>query len=284
MPEENPPSHLYHYTDIDALKAIIESKSLRFSSLERMDDPSEQKGFDIEYAGRFIFVSSWTAEDSESIPMWKLYGREGVPKVRIRLRVDPFLWRVEDPGEIARAFNAYLEIGEGFEQICSLVPVAEMLTLGVISPDCVHFNSNSPKSLLHKVEYVDDVGRLFPVMRAKDGHGEAIKLGRLGLFKKSNWEFQKEWRYRVTFIPLNMNQDPQDTLIEFYDLYDKIVRDVEIPIRDHLDIRISDSFLDEMEITTSPWFSAEDQTALHELIRASGYSITVKQSALVRYC
>ena len=81
--------YLSHYTTLENVAFILESKSIRFKPLDTMDDLQESKSKGIRNAGQFIFVSSWTDEESENIPMWNMYAdlKSGV---RIALPVNPF--------------------------------------------------------------------------------------------------------------------------------------------------------------------------------------------------
>lgn len=64
------PEYLYHYTNVDALALILKNRSIRLNSLDKMDDLQEQLSTDKQNFGRFIFVSSWTDNEDEEIPMW----------------------------------------------------------------------------------------------------------------------------------------------------------------------------------------------------------------------
>lgn len=82
-------SYLYHYTSIETLALILKNKTIRFSSLSRVDDIEEQRTDDYGNLGRFCFVSCWTNETEESIPLWNLY-TPNMTGVRIRLPINPF--------------------------------------------------------------------------------------------------------------------------------------------------------------------------------------------------
>lgn len=65
--------YLYHYTSIETLALILKNKTIRFSSLSRVDDVEEEATADYGNLGRFTFVSCWTNDLEESIPLWNLY-------------------------------------------------------------------------------------------------------------------------------------------------------------------------------------------------------------------
>ena len=90
MPEADEIEYLYHYTSIEKLALILKNRTIRLNPLDKMDDLQEQKTADVKNLGRFVFVSSWTADTKESIPMWKMY-TDLSAGVRIRLRKNPFV-------------------------------------------------------------------------------------------------------------------------------------------------------------------------------------------------
>ena len=52
--------YLYHYTSIETLEKILESKTLCFTSLSLVDDLDEVETADIKKFGCFCFVSCWS--------------------------------------------------------------------------------------------------------------------------------------------------------------------------------------------------------------------------------
>lgn len=64
---------LHHYTSINSLACILESKRLRFSRADTFDDPHEARVVGNKNVGRVNFATCWTSED-ESLPQWHLYG------------------------------------------------------------------------------------------------------------------------------------------------------------------------------------------------------------------
>lgn len=83
------PEVLYHYTSLDTLALILRNRPIRFTPLSSMDDVQEHMTTGTSNIGDFVFVSCWTGEDRESIPMWSLYAslESGV---RIELPSTPF--------------------------------------------------------------------------------------------------------------------------------------------------------------------------------------------------
>ena len=65
---------IHHYTSIETLKLILQNRTIRFNRSDRVDDPDE---IELEINGypfaKYLLVSCWTLEESESIPQWGLY-------------------------------------------------------------------------------------------------------------------------------------------------------------------------------------------------------------------
>ena len=83
------PRFLYHYTKIENLALILQNKTIRFSSLNTVNDLTEGETSDYGSMGHFAFVSCWTATSKEHIPMWNMY-TPNMSGVRIKLPADPF--------------------------------------------------------------------------------------------------------------------------------------------------------------------------------------------------
>ncbi|MGN1117077.1 MAG: hypothetical protein ACI4RU_00550, partial [Acutalibacteraceae bacterium] len=59
------PDYLYHYTSVDTLEKILQNKSIRFNSLDKMDDRLEQWSAHGRQEGSHVFISSWTDQADE---------------------------------------------------------------------------------------------------------------------------------------------------------------------------------------------------------------------------
>lgn len=62
--------YLFHYTTVESLSLILKNGTIRFRSLDKMDDLQEKETADVENIGQFCYVSSWTDDKTESIPMY----------------------------------------------------------------------------------------------------------------------------------------------------------------------------------------------------------------------
>ncbi|MEE1296442.1 MAG: DUF2971 domain-containing protein [Bifidobacterium sp.] len=176
--------YLYHYTSVENLALILESQNVRFNSLDRMDDAQERENLDGIQIGQHVFVSCWTDESKESIPMWNMYsGMEN--GVRIKLPAQPF-------------DRSHLDapVGE-----LGYVTKYDMLKNGIFCD-----NNRTDKVDLFKIEYTDDEDYLNPRVMSDDTGGDFgihIYLDKIGHYKSTAWEFQQECRYALIFFPFD---------------------------------------------------------------------------------
>lgn len=164
---------IYQYTNLDSLAMILKSQKIRFRNLCLMDDPLEQfvkicdydsRDHHLTYVrknyGKFCFVSCWTYEKQESIAMWDMYGDRKCG-VRIALPQNMF----DSSYDINEINNKSKKLFETY--------------------------SKSVYPQFFNVDYnrLDD-----PQLVIDDWK---IELGNLGKFKKKEWGFQCECRFRL---------------------------------------------------------------------------------------
>jgi hypothetical protein len=54
------PTHLYHYTNIEAFELILKNQNIKFNRLDKVDDLNEGMASDRGKLGMYVFVSCWT--------------------------------------------------------------------------------------------------------------------------------------------------------------------------------------------------------------------------------
>lgn len=182
---------LYHYTSIESLGLILKNKTLCFSSLGIVDDPDEEEGYagEIVNLGRSIYVSCWTCERQESIPMWEQYSGKS-HGVRIGLPDLPF----------KRFSSKEMGIEPAGGNQDWLFNVLEFQD---------KYNITFPVNIIVKnVEYTDDEALIHPNVSTEiqndryisDGE-KSVSFGKMGAYKKQCWCFQNETRYLLYTLP-----------------------------------------------------------------------------------
>ena len=97
------PKMLYHYTSIESLALILKNRTIRLNSLTNMDDKQESQTQEGKVFGKSVFISSWTDDATESIPMWKMYTPSSAG-VRIGLPPLPFVRHRTENRALLEAF------------------------------------------------------------------------------------------------------------------------------------------------------------------------------------
>ncbi len=238
--------YLFHYTSLEVLALILKNHTIRFYSLDRMDDLQEQESADIKNAGRFCYVSCWTDDETESIPMWNLYSSI-YSGIRIQLPKNPF-----------KAMNPK-------EMICS----------GYITPQAM------AGCLLFPIEYTNDKEKLYPTLLEQNDEQFTIALGKLGKYKNCYWNFQKEWRYLLHILPVNLNQNPECSAREFQTVANRILTGTAKQACQYLDMQIRDDAFRDMRIIMSPRFSEGNQIMLDSIIKDYNPDAKVTKSELL---
>ena len=258
---------LYKYTTLEALALILESKKIRLNPLTAMDDLQEAQTDDEIGYGKYVFISSWMDQPSESIAMWKLYSNMN-SGVRIGLRRNPFKKYTITKQQLEKVFPG---IVMDIDQVESIVPVEECFNDKYMILNYLYDKS------LEKVEYTDDPTYLSPKLFCIMEDGVQLKSAGLGKYKNTYWEFQNEERYILRFLPVDVKRiTPTTNAAEF--VYSAFMSTpVFLP---YYDLQISDSAYEAMEITLSPQFSVGNKILLEALHEKFNPNMRVVESAL----
>lgn len=268
VPSDEAPKILYHYTNLQTLALILKNRTLRLNSLTRMDDKQECLTSDVGKLGRFFFVSCWTDDPTESIPMWKMYAILD-SGVRIGLPPNPFMWELIPVGHVADAVG--IQDVQEREKYVALLITATDLAKGFFSTQL------GAKSLLYRVDYDDDKERLVPrIIRDQN----TLEFGDFGLVKHTGWEFQQEWRYLPPLLPPRQAGDMR-TISERLPMIFEGMKSgtLAMPI-DHYDLRLDPRALAHIEITCSPEMSAGNRVLFDTIVEKYCPHVTLKPSTL----
>ena len=267
--------YLYHYTSLESLALILKNRTIRLNPLDKMDDIQEQKTADIENIGKFVFVSSWTDDVVESIPMWKMY-TDPRCGVRIKLRKNPFLKHGTRGSDFEKVLGATLEDEKSRTTVMdTFLDLTAMLEGGYVSPQ------GWSGDILTKIEYTNDLNKLEPSVGSCENGKNRIDLGLLGKYKNTHWRFQNEWRYIMDFVPMNFSSNPQQIAKYFSQTVLQMFTGIAEPPFRYYDLDIDPKYFEEMEITCSPQMSAGNRTILETLVERYNPNATILESELL---
>lgn len=250
-PVESYPEYLYHYTNIGTLGLILQGKSIMLNNLSNVDDLNEGNTRDFRNLGKYCFASCWTDNDRESIPFWNMY-TEKMRGVRIKLKANPFKkYKIDLPSDLVGLVN----IDENME---------------LLYPSDLLFGDNfiplpPYNEILKKIVYTDDENILYPQVYRQSKDTDMLKLNELGRCKRSEWSFQREWRYIIVMVPVGI-KDAMSNAVNWFDLaLDRIQQDYDIGIS-NIKLIIDDEAFSQMEITLGPMATEGDRLIVEELI------------------
>ena len=264
---------LYHYTNVEALAMILKNKTLRFSSLDRLDDPIEPMAEDFEAPSKCCFVSSWTSNPDESIPMWREYASVSAG-IRIGLKRNPFKIYLETPEQIAG--TAILPDGLNVSgALLSRLSLVEQMKSGYICP-----TSFSKSEILHEVEYTDDASLLVPRIETSPGQ---FDLGKLGKYKAKAWEYQQEWRYIHLAFPIDIARSVSDQDNFLKEMAEKLRGTRPMGLPSYIDCPLDEQAIYDMEILLAPNISPGNIVIVHDLVEKYCPGVSIERSSL-RMC
>ena len=172
---------IYHYTTEEALKKILESKTIKFTALNYLDDLLEGYNVDFDNMSKFIYTSCWTYDKAESIPLWYMYSNQ---YNGIRIEADgSFLELIKD-----RNSGKVLNITD---KNIIVFPFDSNNFL-----DIVKYTDNYESCIKNMLGMIDnnyyDIGKIKPIA----------------------WKFKNEIRYRVIGMHKNELEKFGDTLFQ----------------------------------------------------------------------
>lgn len=255
------PAVLYHYASLDTLALILHNRTMRFSRLDKVDDPQEQRSADSQNLGKMKFVSCWTSSDEESIPMWREYAGAECG-VRIQMKSHPFKrYSVSTESLSKLSSDAVLNTPGGkFDGL--------QLPLEDFWDKKYHFKEMARSvEMLHEVQYTKDKSLLFPEVIRSCGNGWVeADLSALGIHKATAWSYQREWRYVLTAVPVGIASIEGD--VEAVKRATEVILDrcgPEIP--SFYDLVISDGAFSSMKIVSSPKMTPGNRIILDALVQ-----------------
>lgn len=245
---------LYHYTNIESLALILKNRTIRFNSLDNLDDLQENMTADVKNAGQFTYVSCWTDKEKENIALWKQY-TEHDTGVRVELPKHPF--KKYDTTKyidvIKRSTNLNVISND---ELFTIIDCDDMMK----KEYCTFSIGEIP---IIPIKYTENEDELVPKLSEYQGDRIKIFMSRIGICKDKGWEFQNEWRYRIQFYPVNLLEGIKENCKKFDQVFCDLVRGILKQPFKYYDFTIDDNAFKQMKITLSPTITAGNE----ELIR-----------------
>lgn len=241
--------YLYKYTELSSLIFILKNREIKFNPLTTMDDQEEMLISDLAGYAKYCFISSWTDCVDEKLSLWNMYTRD-MTGVRIKLHRLPFEtydYKMDDPERGLRIESGgYSDLypKEWFEgeNAFAIAPMKDKFILNV--------------------EYTDNEELINPHIEcSNENHTKGtIHLDMLGRYKRKEWYFQDEVRYRIIYLPVSLqNLDGNSVMKSMQELPD-------LPFKERF-LKIKDEYFSEIEIMTGPKMSYGDKEILNLIVK-----------------
>jgi len=224
-------NYIYHYTTIETLELIFSNKTLRLNHLSNVDDMEEGQVNSFGDMSKYVFVSSWTKDHLENIPLWKMY-TPNMSGIRIKINSSKIVLSKNKDNSVTNI--------DSDEQILA-------------------FQNNN---FLENVEYLDN-----PKVDLFDDEGSITRkvIAELGKRKHKAWEFQNEVRFILMGLPINAIDCFGGILKTETAFYECIIQKFNSNIS-FIDLKINNDIWDDSEILLGPNTNFEDETKVNSLI------------------
>lgn len=260
---------LYHYTTIDSLANILNSRSIKFNRLDQLDDLTESEEFGSFNPLKYIFSSSFTSDSRENIALWKMYANM---ERGVRLEFD--------------STNMFTPTNTDLPQHSltgDSVPISILTSLkstDIVNQDFIlffwfstDFQNLGAGMHLKKVEYTDNIKDIYKSLLKYDQVNKSLEcpIREFGFYKSKYWEFQKEVRLLIYTMPNCHNKND----------FERIFSNDRQLETTSLFVPLSNFALDNLQIVLSPK-ATDASRIIVESLTSNLSNISIKDSALKR--
>lgn len=264
--------NLYHYTSIENLALILKNRTIRFTRLDCVDDVEESTVYeDMVPMGKYTFVSCWTDNEEESIPLWNLY-TPGMKGVRIKMKSSDIFFKYKHkPGVYNTSAGSLTISNKELETFFTLEEqfndTYTILFQGIDSKEFirrVEYSKDYKSRLRSAINYTYDTGKPFLNILTHD----------VGKFKNERWAFQDEVRFSLTIVPTVKN--PMTNKLE---TIQAVQLGRELPFN-YYDLKMDAIGFSNMEITSGPHCTNSDEIIIESLVKNLNPTATINKSKL----
>lgn len=276
------PDFLYHYTSIDGLAHILRSKKIRFSRLDLLDDVNEGQSKDSVDWRKYYFVSCWTADEEESIPLWHMYTPE-MKGVRLKL-----------PTKFFKSYEINLSEVPKFIHLADTSKAPEGANIRLLSYmpyDMLHGedyfvmpNFFDDENWPLKVEYTNNEDLLNQDLIRYNEHLQMtfVNSFEVAKYKKKVWSFQDEWRFRICCFnaaPRSLKDEMSEN--DYYNLMVKELSTLGKGVsQQYFFMEIDDNAFKSIEISLGPKLELAQEIIVDALVKTYCPTASVIKSTL----
>lgn len=248
---------IYHYTTIKTLALILKNKTLRFNNAKHVDDLVEAITDDYGSMQDYVFISCWSKNLKESIPLWKIYGENGHG---IRLESD----------------TKYINF-EGTET--PLNGIYKVVTNVKKQQDNHYFiNVWQHKESINPyfITNYSDEKRIFKKeISTKPQKSWEYQIDSTFNTKHKEWSFEDEVRFILLGCCLEENEAKDNWQLVFNKITSKKTFSA-----DFVDLDLTDKFFENLKVTLGPLQSTAEKLLVESLISKYNPRIELRNSEL----
>lgn len=196
---------LCHYTNFKALKHIFNERRLKFNCINNVNDFNEGRYFVNNEIANTVFVSCFSHERYESIPMWFIYGKN---KSSIRIK---FEFKKNNIDEIF--------FDHSKETCNSSGEKIEPYECGGCRNDLSYSTS------IHDVVYNEAKLKQHPIFI---DHLNKYNISSMGIVKRKIWDYERETRFILRIVTVKNNINLPDITCFFLPLNFSAIKRVTI--------------------------------------------------------
>lgn len=243
---------IHHYTSVQSLALVLESKKIRFNRIDSLDDIKEIDGLPDRFK-KTTFVSCWTEDDQENISLWSLYTQ--MKGVRISLPQDMFNKYYIKAGD-------YGNWGYGVDVISPL-PLEKIRTDEYLICNPFWLEDGFYKKILYSDLCVENRRKTCNIDSV--GNTNIYTIQNLFINKDAIWAFQKESRFYLIanpLPPLNLFKDKETQMLN--------INSIEQGYLDnyisYIDLDLNSEVLNNIVIRLSPTCTNADRIIVESLL------------------
>lgn len=268
---------IHHYTTIETLALILKNKTIRFNRLDKVDDLEENAISNGVKIGQYSFVSCWTDDESESIPLWKLYTGSGIG---VRISLDHEMFKVYVNNGIQYINGVPFNPQPGY--LKTITPISDFINSeNVVIPVA----ENELPYIFKKVQYVSDINKNICKLVVKQQLSSnesriSLNITNFGLYKQERWSFERESRFVLVIFPGTRFKDAESFLNGYKNMFFNAWNNGLIPSIDYYDMHLKDEVFIDMIVTLSPSMPEPSRIIVESLNRQYAPKAEIRISSL----
>ena len=275
------PAYLYQYTTMNSVLSILENRTIRFTRLDSLNDLNEGCCGEYAHLKKYVYISSWSADERESIPMWSLYGRDKKEKVLdqgVRIKVPTNLFTFDGNGNLADNLRLEKILG-GWNAVVEVKTKPIVLSPVLKSWQALYGENDefiSRKQIVGPVKVNYMVNKDYIIKYSSTLRKEYLGLrnvffpDQIGYEKVDDWSYENEYRFWMRYPYMRELRGAEDALR----------REIQYIEGNYIDVCFNEKAILEMEIMLAPNFNMSLVESFKSELVKCGFLKELQKSAL----